>query len=70
MNSRLTARSTSTFGDYRFPKDITALAVRWYLRCRLPYADIVELLASRGVHMDASTVFKRIQHFTGIVGAC
>ncbi len=49
---------------YRFPDDISALAVRWYLRFRLPYADIVELLAERGVHVDASTVFDWVQRFT------
>ena len=40
---RQTARSTSAFCGYRFPDDIIALAVRWYLRFRLPYADIAEL---------------------------
>ncbi len=38
---RQTARSVSAFCGYRFPDDIVALAVRWYLRFRLPYADIV-----------------------------
>ena len=52
-----TDRSTSAFCGYRFPDDVIALAVRWSLRVRLPYADMVELLAARGVHVDASTVF-------------
>ena len=43
---RHTDRSTSAFRGYRFPDDIIALAVRWYLRFRLPYADIVELRPS------------------------
>jgi len=34
---RLTARSSSAFSGYRFPDDVIALAVRWYLRFRLPY---------------------------------
>jgi len=59
-----TARSVSAFYGYRFPDDIIALAVRWYLRFRLPYADIAELLAEWGVHVDASTVFDGVQHFT------
>ncbi len=61
---RQTERSLSAFYGYRFPDDVIALAVRWYLRFRLPYADIVELLAERGVHVDASTVFDWVQHFT------
>ncbi len=61
---RQTDRSTSAFSGYRFPDDIIALAVRWYLRFRLPYADIVELLAERGVHVDPSSVYDWVQHFT------
>jgi len=61
---RRTDRSASAFCGYRFPDDVIALAVRWYLRFRLPYADIVELLAERGVHVDPSSVFDWVQHFT------
>jgi len=61
---RQTARSTSAFCGYRFPDDIIALAVRWYLRFRLPYTEIVELLAERGVHVDPSSVFDWVQRFT------
>ena len=61
---RQTARSASAFCGYRFPDDLIALAVRWYLRFRLPYADMVELLAERGTHVDASTIFDWVQHFT------
>jgi transposase-like protein len=61
---RLTARSNSAFRGYRFPDDIIALAVRWYLRFRLPYADVAELLAERGIHVDPSTIFDWVQQFT------
>jgi len=61
---RQTPRSASAFRGYRFPDDLIALAVRWYLRFRLPYGDIVELLAERGAHVDASTVYDWVQHFT------
>ncbi len=61
---RLTARSRSTFRGYRFPDDIIALAVRWYLRYRLSYADLAKLLAERGVHVDPSTIFDWVQQFT------
>ena len=61
---RLTARSSSAFSGYRFPDDVMALAVRWYLRFRLPYADLAELLAERGVHVDPSTIFDWVQQFT------
>ena len=61
---RLTARSSSAFSGYRFPDDVIALAVRWYLRFRLPYADLAELLAERGIHVDPSTIFDWVQQFT------
>src|ERR671933_1945718 len=61
---RLTARSVSAFCGYRFPDEIIALAVRWYLRFRLSYADLAELLAERGIVVDASTIFDWVQHFT------
>lgn len=37
---RQTDRSASPFRGYRFPTDVIALAVRWYLYYRLPYADV------------------------------
>src|SRR3954469_17453354 len=54
---RFTARSATPFSGDRFPPDIIALAVRWYIRSRLSYADVAELLAERGVRVDASTVY-------------
>ena len=44
---RFTARSTSAFSHHGFPDDVIALAVRWYVRYRLSYADVVELFAER-----------------------
>jgi len=61
---RQTPRSASAFCGYRFPDDSIGLAVHWYLRFRLPYADLVELLAERGVHVDASTIVDGVQCFT------
>jgi len=37
--------------------------VRWYLRFRLSYADVAALLATRGVTVDASTVFDWVRAF-------
>ena len=62
-HQRQTARTASAFAGYRFPDAIIALAVRWYLQYRLPYADVAELLAERGVYVAASTVFDWVQRF-------
>ena len=45
---RLATRSASAFSGYRFPDEIIALTVRWYLRFRLSYADVAEWLTERG----------------------
>ncbi|KQI66861.1 transposase, partial [Loktanella sp. 3ANDIMAR09] len=36
-------------------------AVRMYLRYPLPYQDVTDLLAERGVDVDRSTVFRWVQ---------
>ncbi len=60
---RFTALSATPFSGYRFPPEVIALAVRWYLRYRLSYADVVELLAERGVQVDPSSVYAWVQEF-------
>src|SRR5919201_4623072 len=61
---RLTARSASAFSGYRFPDEVIALAVRWYLRFRLSYADLAEWLAERGITVDPSTLYDWVHAFT------
>jgi transposase-like protein len=60
---RLTARSASAFSHYAFPDEVIALAVRWYVRYRLSYADVAEWLAERGIAVDRSTVYRWVQRF-------
>jgi transposase-like protein len=61
---RLTARSASAFSGYRFPDEVIALAVRWYLRFRLSYVDVAEWLAERGISVDPSTIYDWVHAFT------
>lgn len=60
---RFTARSTSAFSHHTFPDDVIGLAVRWYVRYRLSYADVVEWFAERGLVVDRSTVYRWVQRF-------
>src|SRR5262245_53747341 len=60
---RFTARSATPVAGYRFPADVIALAVRWYIRYRLSYVDVTELLAERGIAVDGSTVYDWVQEF-------
>ena len=65
---RFTARSTSAFTNHSFPDDVIALAVRWYVRYRLSYADVVEWFAERGLLLDRSTVYRWVQRFLPLFG--
>jgi len=50
--------SSSVFAGFRFPREVIAVAVRWYLRYGLSYRDAGELLADRGVTVDHVTVYR------------
>jgi transposase-like protein len=39
------------------------MAVRWYVRYRLSYADVVEWFAERGFVVDRSTIYRWVQRF-------
>jgi len=52
------------FAGFRFPREVIAVAVRWYLRYGLSYRDVEELLAERGVTVDHVTVYRWVQRFT------
>jgi transposase-like protein len=47
---------------------VIALAVRWYVRYRLSYADVVEWFAERGLRVDRSTVYRWVQRFLPLFG--
>jgi hypothetical protein len=56
--------SSSVFAGFRFPREVIAVAVRWYLRYGLSYRDVEQLLAERGVTVDHVTVYRWVQRFT------
>src|SRR5947209_7057493 len=65
---RFTSRSTSAFSGRGFSDDIIALAVRWYVRYRLSYAEVSEWLAERGVLVDQSTIYRWVQRYLPLFG--
>src|SRR5687768_4774049 len=65
---RFTRRSSSAFSGRAFPDDIIALAVRWYVRYRLSYAEVCEWLAERGILVDQSTIYRWVQRFLPLIG--
>jgi hypothetical protein len=56
--------SSSPPAGYRFPREVIAVAVRWYLRYGLSYRDVEELPAERGVVVDHVTIYRWVQAFT------
>jgi IS6 family transposase len=62
----IVSRSASSFAPagYRFPREVIAVAVRWYLRYGLSYRDVEELLAERGIEVHHVTVYRWVQTFT------
>jgi transposase-like protein len=65
---RFTARSVSAFSGRCFPDDVIAVAVRWYARFRLSYADVAEGLAERGFAVDRSAIYRWVQRFLPLFG--
>ena len=40
------------FEGHHFDREIIILCVRWYLRFKLSFRDLVEMMAERGVDLD------------------
>jgi transposase-like protein len=66
--SRFTRRSISAFSGHAFADDVIVLAVRWYVRYRLSYAEGREWLAERGILVDQSTIYRWVQRFLPLFG--
>lgn len=64
MTKLTSSLSASAPAGYRFPREVLAVAVRWYLRYGLSYRDVEELLAERGITVDDVTVYRWVQTFT------
>jgi putative transposase len=52
------------FKGLHFPRPVVLTCVRWYLRFKLSYRDIEELMAERGVRVDHATVNRWVVKFS------
>jgi IS6 family transposase len=43
--------------------DIILLCVRWYLRYRLSYRDLAEMMRERGLTLDHTTIYRWVQAY-------
>ena len=51
------------FHGFRFPAEVILWAVRWYLQFPISYRDLERMLTDRGVAVDHTTMYRRVQRF-------
>jgi Asp-tRNA(Asn)/Glu-tRNA(Gln) amidotransferase A subunit family amidase len=56
------------FRGFRFPVEVIPWAVRWYLQFPVSYRDLERMLADRGVQVDHTTMYRRVQRFAPELG--
>src|ERR1700692_2773251 len=51
------------FEGRHFDREVIVLCVRWYLRFKLSYRDLVEMMAERGLSMAHTTIMRWVHHY-------
>jgi transposase-like protein len=44
------------FRGRHFDREVIILCVRWYLRYKLSFSDLVEIMSERGLHLAHATI--------------
>ena len=52
------------FEGRHFDREIIVLCVRWYLRFKLSFRDLVEMMAERGLSIAHPTIMRWVHHYT------
>ncbi|HEY0909276.1 MAG TPA: IS6 family transposase [Bradyrhizobium sp.] len=52
------------FEGRHFDREVIVLCVRWYLRFKLSFRDLVEMMAERGLSLAHTTIMRWVQHYT------
>src|SRR5258708_37619476 len=55
--------SANPFQGRQYSGEVILLAVRWYLRYPLAYEHVAEMLAERGIEVDASCIWRWVQAY-------
>src|ERR1700759_707610 len=55
--------ASNPFEGRQHPGELIILCVRWYLRFPLSYEHVTELMAERGVDVDASCIWRWVQAY-------
>jgi transposase-like protein len=51
------------FEGRHFDREIIVLCVRWYLRFKLSFRDLVEMMAERDLSLVHTTIMRWVQHY-------
>jgi transposase-like protein len=51
------------FSGRHFDREIIILCVRWYLRFKLSFRDLVEMMADRGLQLAHTTIMRWVRHY-------
>jgi transposase-like protein len=51
------------FKGRHFDREIIIVCVRWYLRFKLSFRDLVEMMAERGIYLAHTTIMRWIQRY-------
>ena len=51
------------FAGRHFDREVIILCVRWYLRYKLSFRDLVEMMAERGLHLAHTTILRWVQRY-------
>jgi transposase-like protein len=51
------------FEGRHFDREIIVLCVRWYLRFKLSFRDLVEMMAERGLSLAHTTIMRWVHHY-------
>ena len=63
MYASMPISRTNAFKGRQYPGEVILLAVRWYLRYPLAYEHVAEILAERGLEVDASCIWRWVQAY-------
>jgi transposase-like protein len=51
------------FGSRHFDREIIVLCVRWYLRLKLSFRDLLEMMPERGLSIAHTTIMRWVHHY-------
>jgi len=51
------------FAGRHFNREVIILCVRWYLRYKLSFRDLVEMMAERGLNLAHTTILRWVRRY-------